>query len=108
MKAFSIDGAGKIAVYHVEEGWFATDDVCSHAVASLTEGWLEECTVICPAHSGEFDIRSGEALCFPATKPIRTYKVWVEDGKLVVNTTPNKIEASRDSSPQSNKENHNG
>lgn len=100
MKAFSIDGLGEIAVYHVDDEWFATDDVCSHAVASLTEGWLEGCTVICPAHSGEFDIRSGKALCFPATEPISTYQVWVEGGKLLVNTTPNKNDDTHASSPQ--------
>lgn len=83
MKAFAVEGAGRIAVYRVEGGWFATDDLCSHAVASLTEGWLEGHTVICPAHSGEFDVRSGKALCFPATRPIRTYPVWVEDGRLI-------------------------
>jgi nitrite reductase/ring-hydroxylating ferredoxin subunit len=82
MKAFSIEGGARIAVYHVDGGWFATDDLCSHAVASLTEGWLEGHTVICPAHSGEFDIRSGEALCFPASRPIRTYRVWVDGGRL--------------------------
>lgn len=102
MKSFPVEGAGRIAVYHVEGSWFATDDVCSHAVASLTEGWLEGHTVICPAHSGEFDIRSGEALCFPATCPIRTYPVWVKDGQVIADISAAGADPPSGSGKQSN------
>ena len=59
-----------------------TQDTCSHAKASLTEGWLEGHEVCCPVHDGRFDLRTGKALCFPATDPIQTFASQVQDGAV--------------------------
>ncbi|WP_201447121.1 non-heme iron oxygenase ferredoxin subunit [Conexibacter woesei] len=69
-----------LAVYNVDGVFHATDDTCTHARASLTEGDLDGCEVVCPVHMGAFDVRSGEPLCFPVTRALRTYEVAVEDG----------------------------
>lgn len=72
-----------IAIFHAEDGTFyALQDECTHEVASLSDGWIEGCEVECPIHSSSFDLRSGKALCMPATVDARTYKVNVVDGYL--------------------------
>ncbi|SDX64519.1 FAD-dependent oxidoreductase [Roseicitreum antarcticum] len=38
---------------------FVTDDRCPHAVASLSEGFVDDGRLICPLHFAEFDLRSG-------------------------------------------------
>jgi p-cumate 2,3-dioxygenase ferredoxin subunit len=72
-----------IALYHVEGAFYATDDVCTHGKASLTdEGMLLGHQIHCGWHGGAFDIRSGEAVQLPCLDDIRTYKVIERCGEL--------------------------
>ncbi|AUW93495.1 MAG: non-heme iron oxygenase ferredoxin subunit [Sulfobacillus thermosulfidooxidans] len=73
-----------IALYQVNGEYFATDDLCSHAEASLCEGDLVGYIIHCPRHGGQFDVRTGEAKHFPAYAPIRTYPVKVEGSDLFI------------------------
>ena len=57
---------------------------CSHAEASLSEGEVYDCKVECPLHGAEFDLKTGEALTLPATKPIATYTTEVNENSLLV------------------------
>jgi 3-phenylpropionate/trans-cinnamate dioxygenase ferredoxin subunit len=77
-----------IAIYRLGDGFYATEDTCSHAQASLAAGdiHLEECTVECPYHGSAFDIRTGRALGPPAVRPIKTYAVKVEGDEVFVET----------------------
>ncbi|NRA58492.1 MAG: Rieske 2Fe-2S domain-containing protein, partial [Phycisphaerales bacterium] len=36
---------------------------------TLGDGTLEGCEIICPRHGARFDIRTGDAVSMPATKP---------------------------------------
>ncbi|MFI6577844.1 bifunctional 3-phenylpropionate/cinnamic acid dioxygenase ferredoxin subunit [Nocardiopsis sp. NPDC050513] len=71
-----------IAVFHSDGEFHALDDTCTHAEASLAEGWIEDGQVECPMHSGRFCLRTGEALCMPATENARTHPVEVRDGEI--------------------------
>lgn len=73
-----------IAVYHLDGEYYATADTCSHADSSLSEGYVEEGTVECVWHFAKFCLRTGAAQTLPATDPIRTYEVKVEDGAVHV------------------------
>lgn len=76
-------GQGPVAVYRVGDAFYATDDVCSHGQALLSEGEVDEdCVVECPWHGGSFDVRTGEALSFPCVLPIKVYPVKIEEGKV--------------------------
>ena len=66
-----------IAVFHLEEGWYAIDDVCTHDGGPVAEGRLEGCIIECPRHGATFDVRTGTALTFPAVSPVATYAVRV-------------------------------
>ncbi|HVC80876.1 MAG TPA: bifunctional 3-phenylpropionate/cinnamic acid dioxygenase ferredoxin subunit [Chloroflexota bacterium] len=71
-------GTERIALFNVDGEIYATDDTCSHAQASLSDGWLEDNEITCPLHGAIFDVTTGQALTLPATKPVRTYAVRVE------------------------------
>jgi 3-phenylpropionate/trans-cinnamate dioxygenase ferredoxin component len=75
-----------IALYRLNDGYYATEDTCSHAQASLAAGDidLEECTVECPYHASLFDIRTGQVLALPASKPLKTYPVKVVNDEVFV------------------------
>ncbi|SEA61620.1 3-phenylpropionate/trans-cinnamate dioxygenase ferredoxin subunit [Bowdeniella nasicola] len=68
----------KIAVFHSDnDEWYALDDTCTHADASLADGWIEGEEVECPMHTARFCLRTGKVLCMPATEDMRTHKVEV-------------------------------
>ena len=84
MLACELDGK-LVAVYRLEDGSFhATENVCSHAFALLTEGWLDGAEVECPLHAGRFDVRTGQALCPPVDQAVAVYAVRVEAGEVFV------------------------
>jgi nitrite reductase/ring-hydroxylating ferredoxin subunit len=95
MKAFTVDGH-KIVLYHLTDGFFATQASCSHIFAPLVRGkLLDDRSVQCPFHRARFDIRTGKVVDwanFPpgiqmlnvvrGEKALRTYKVSVEGGSV--------------------------
>jgi naphthalene 1,2-dioxygenase ferredoxin component len=80
----SLLGEREIALYKVAGRIYATSNICTHGAARLTEGYLEGCEIECPLHQGRFDIRSGKALCAPASEDIETYEVRVEGGDVLI------------------------
>ncbi len=80
-----VNGIEALAVFNDGGKYFAMNDRCSHGNASMSEGYLEDDgTVECPLHSARFCLKTGEALCLPATDPIQTFEVIEEDGALYV------------------------
>jgi 3-phenylpropionate/trans-cinnamate dioxygenase ferredoxin subunit len=74
----------QLALYHVEGAWFCTDNVCSHAYALLTDGWLDGHIIECPLHNGQFDVRTGKGQGAPITADIRTYRTRVDGVDVLV------------------------
>lgn len=74
----------RIAVFCVEGSYYATDDLCTHEVASLSKGYIDGTTVECPLHQGVFCLKTGKALAAPAEEPVRTLAVKVEGSDIYV------------------------
>lgn len=68
-------GTRSILLCHTREGWFAVDNVCTHAYAKLSEGRLRKVRLICPLHGGSFDCRTGAATGAPAAVPLATHAI---------------------------------
>lgn len=73
---------GNITVYNVDGAFYATDDRCSHGLASLCEGEIIGDEIECPMHFGSFRIATGEPVAAPCSVAIRTWPVTVEDDKV--------------------------
>jgi nitrite reductase/ring-hydroxylating ferredoxin subunit len=78
-----LDGV-PVALYRLQGNVYATHGVCTHALALLAEGFVEDGKIECPLHQGVFDIRSGKALCAPLIKDVQTYAVKVEGDDVFV------------------------
>ena len=97
MKSFTVAGE-KIVVYHLQDGFYATQASCTHVFAPLAKGKIVDgCQVQCPFHRARFDVRTGEVIewaNFPpgiqvfnfvrSEKALKTYKVSVRDGEVRV------------------------
>lgn len=78
-------GTGKrILVCHLEDGFYAVDDQCTHGDASLYLGCLHGERIHCSLHGGEFSVKTGEPLAEPAEIPLQTYPVSIENGRIWV------------------------
>ncbi len=73
-----------LALCRVGEEWFCTDNICTHAYALLTEGWLDGHIIECPLHAGQFDVRTGAALGDPVQTDLRTYPVRIDGDAVMV------------------------
>lgn len=77
-------GGKEIALYEVEGEVFATDNICTHGHARMSDGFLEGREIECPLHQGKFDVCSGQALCAPLTENIKTYAVRIENMRVML------------------------
>jgi len=73
-----------VALFHVDGGFYAIDDVCTHDGGPLVDGELSGFKIACPRHGAKFDIRTGAALSMPAVRPTRAHAVKVENGGVWV------------------------
>ncbi|MGE8368558.1 MAG: Rieske (2Fe-2S) protein [Pseudomonadales bacterium] len=74
------DGQSAI-VFNLGGQFFAMENSCPHAGASMAGGSCVEHLISCPAHGLRFDIRNGQCTASPGLR-IRTYEVVVEDRQL--------------------------
>lgn len=80
----SVGGADVLLCRLAGDAVFAIRNRCSHMAKPLHCGRLIGHQISCPEHGAEFDIRNGEALGFPAVRPIETYPVKIRDGVVYV------------------------
>lgn len=83
MQAFEVGGRD-VVVCNSREGWFALDNVCTHAYARMHEGRLRGCRLICPLHGASFDVRDGRVLGAPATTPLAVHALRIVDDQVEV------------------------
>jgi 3-phenylpropionate/trans-cinnamate dioxygenase ferredoxin subunit len=85
-RRFEVEGHEIALVNLGEDGFRAVGDVCSHAQAYLHEGEVDEDfgTIECPRHGSTFDLDSGKPRSLPATLPVPSYNVKVEDDQVKV------------------------
>lgn len=74
----------KIGVFVIDEQYFAIENVCPHAFALLTEGFIEDQTVECPLHEEIFDIQTGELKSGPGCRDLCTYPVRVDGQQIQI------------------------
>ena len=84
----TIEGS-PVALFRTEEGICALDDVCSHEYSLLSEGDVWAGEVYCQKHGSRFNLRTGSVTGLPATLPVGTWDVKVEDGEIwIASRTP--------------------
>ena len=80
----AVTGTGDdIALLRDDDGTvWALNNTCTHAEASLAEGWVEAGYVECPLHSSKFCLKSGAVQGLPATRDTVSHRVEVLDGEV--------------------------
>jgi nitrite reductase/ring-hydroxylating ferredoxin subunit len=82
---FSVEADGElICLTKIDGTIYAFTDNCTHISGPLNEGELEGCTITCPWHGAQFDVRTGKVLCGPARQDLFTYPVKIEDDGIYI------------------------
>ena len=89
-----------VAVFRENGRYFAINDFCPHMGSSLSEGHVEDGTVMCPWHAWRFRLSDGIWMDNSKSE-IRTatYDIRLHDGKIQVCVPPPETQPKADDSP---------
>jgi 3-phenylpropionate/trans-cinnamate dioxygenase ferredoxin subunit len=73
-----------IIILNIDGDFYCIADLCTHDNGPLEDGELVDHQITCPRHGACFDVRTGKVTRLPATDPIPTYQVKVDDGFIFV------------------------
>ena len=80
-----VDADGKpIALFLVDDDYFALYDLCSHGQARLSDGFVEDGNIECPLHQGLICIRTGTPKSAPITEAVTRFPTRVNRGRIEI------------------------
>lgn len=77
-------GDKSIALYRLGEQVYATSNICTHEMAYLSDGYVENDCIECPLHQAIFHIPTGELRAGPSCDNLKTFPVKLEGGEVYV------------------------
>lgn len=77
------DGRG-LFVHRTETEWRVYDSRCPHQTTDIPDLALQGCTLTCPKHEWQFDVRSGDCIK-KGTSPLKRWPSKVVKGRLMAN-----------------------
>ena len=77
-------GETQVVIARFKDEVYAVENLCSHAFARFDSGRLRGNRLMCPLHGACFNITDGKPFGPPASRPIRTFPVRIEDGRVLV------------------------
>jgi NAD(P)H-dependent nitrite reductase small subunit len=80
-------GDREIALFNIDDAFYAVDNACPHQGGPLCEGWVEDKSVTCPWHSWTFDLQTGK-MPLDDISILDVFDVRVEAGDIMVGRTP--------------------
>jgi naphthalene 1,2-dioxygenase ferredoxin component len=85
--AVSLQGH-EIGLFKLDDGVYAIDNICTHGHAKLCDGFVDGHMVECPFHQALFDVRDGSVTCGPATEPVKSWPIKIENGRVFLKGLP--------------------
>ena len=83
VRSFVVDNE-IIAICHVNGGFYAIKDECTHMEYPLSDGEREGETITCIYHGAIFNVKTGEVLAMPAYEPVEAFPLKVEGDDICI------------------------
>lgn len=74
----------EVALYKLDDGYYATNNICTHQHAFMSDGYIENGCVECPLHQAIFDIKTGAVLEGPTKLPLATYPLKIDGDSIFI------------------------
>ena len=81
-KLVNVNGK-EIALFKINNQFFAVDNMCLHMGGSLSEGEIENNNITCPLHGWQFDLKTGNNI-MPGMGKLNIYKVSIEKEEIFI------------------------
>ncbi len=78
----------KLGLFLQGDSVHALEDVCPHAYALLSQGFVEDGQIECPLHAARFDIATGKCLTEIGQRDLQCFPVRVQNGRVAVRVVP--------------------
>jgi len=78
-----VTGDTQVVIARFKDEIYAVENLCSHAFARFDDGRLRGNRLMCPLHGACFNITDGTSFGPPATRPLRSFPVRVEAGRVL-------------------------
>ena len=86
-KLVDLGGLTQVGIFKEGEEFFAVSAWCSHQRMSIMNGPVDDGEIMCPLHGARFCLKTGENMSLPAVKPIASYPLRIDDGKILIKVT---------------------
>lgn len=77
-------GQTEVGVYLVNGQYYALEDICPHAYALLSQGFVMDDEIECPLHAARFNIATGKCTGGPGGRDLKVYPLCVEEDRILV------------------------
>ena len=77
-------GGFSVLLANIAGEYYAIGNKCTHRGCKLSSGTLDGELVKCPCHRSVFNVKTGEVVKGPASKPEPKYAVKVEEEQILV------------------------
>jgi nitrite reductase/ring-hydroxylating ferredoxin subunit len=84
MKMVEVNGTS-ILLANVNGEYYAIGNKCTHSGCKLSNGKLNGQIVQCPCHGSRFNVKTGEVIGGPATKPEQKYELKTVQDQIQIN-----------------------
>ncbi len=84
-----VEVAGQsVGIFLLDDNVHALDNICPHAFALLSQGFIEDGVIECPLHAARFEIATGKCLSEIGQRDVRCFPVRVQDGRVAIQIIP--------------------
>lgn len=73
-----------VIVINYQGQFYALRNNCTHKDYPLLGGEVSEGRITCEKHGGKFELSTGKAKVLPAVKPVKVYRIEIENGQVYV------------------------
>jgi len=84
-------GENEVSIANVEGEFFAFPNKCTHLGGPVGRGKLNGSVIQCPWHGSKFDVRTGAVVGPPATIPLKTFVVKVENNLVYLKSSDSNL-----------------
>ena len=78
----------QVGIFEVDGELHVIEDICPHAAAHLTQGFVDGCEVECPLHNAVFDVTTGKHLRGEPCRDVHVYPVRIVDNRIEIQPRP--------------------
>ena len=87
--AFEVRDRFVVLVLLADGKVYCVEDLCTHDGGTLSDGELDGNCLVCPRHGAKFDVKTGNAMCMPATEATLSHVVQIQNDEVFVQLRDN-------------------